>query len=147
MTDRRASERRDPPTRAARGGLVRAPGVTSPVSYAQITACTEPGDGLYEPVLNGNERPLGARAFRVSRGPADLISPVRGMSGPGRGRRRHASGRHPEARDIPRAASRTAGINAGTCASAWGTTTDTAATTAPPGPYTGAATDSASSVI
>ena len=29
----------------------------------------------------------------------------------------YASGRHPNARDMPRAASRTAGINAGTCAS------------------------------
>lgn len=55
-------------------------------------------------------------------------------------------GRHPSAREIPRAASRTAGINAGTWASCRGTTTDTAAATVPPAPRTAAATERASSV-
>lgn len=56
------------------------------------------------------------------------------------------SGRQPSPREIPRAASRTAGIRAGTRAPEYGTTTDTAAATVPAGPWTGAATDRASSV-
>lgn len=66
----------------------------------------------------------------------------------GRQTQRATAGRgcQPSAREIPRAAIRTAGISTGTCASASGTTTDTAATTEPVRPRTGAATDSASSV-
>lgn len=68
------------------------------------------------------------------------------VAGTRTGHRSRRSGRQPSAREIPRAASRTAGARAGTWAPSRGTTTDTAATTSPSGPRTAAATDSASSV-